>query len=170
MCIFGLSMYGFFHNKPFLRTFTANHALNLFFFFSWSSWGERREDSVDLHINIQIPPPHPHFCFGREILWYSASSTRAQIFVLRCSQVDLAWGTVFPELWLDACADTQVALSVSCVSVKPVSGGLENRQGWAEGQTATWQRTEVCWSSQTDTGTGCLVSPVVDWQRSKLSG
>lgn len=82
----------------------------------------------------------------------------AQIFELKCSQVNLAWSSAFPELWWDASsrawAFRQAALLASVASLYLASGGFQNRQAGAEGQTATWERTEVSPPSDTDADTG----------------
>lgn len=84
--------------------------------------------------------------------WHPQST--AQIFELKCSQVNLAWSSAFPELWWDASsrawAFRQAALLASVASLYLASGGFQNRQAGAEGQTATWERTEVSPPSDTD--------------------
>lgn len=84
----------------------------------------------------------PNFCFGRGILWCSASGTRA---VERCSNI---WAQTQPS-WLSlergvpsalmAClcrarAFGQAALSASCASLRLLSGGFENRQTGLRGR------------------------------------
>lgn len=132
-----------------------------------------------MHIlNIQTPSPPPNFCFGSGILWCCASGTRTiEHFSNICAQMQPSWLSLehgVPRALIGclcrAWAFGQAALSASCVSLQLVSGGFANRQAGLEGQTATWERTEVSPPSETDTGTGRLLSWVVDWQRSKSSG
>lgn len=128
------------------------------------------------YAHSQHPPPN--FCFGSGILWCCASGTRTvEHFSNICAQMQPSWLSLehgVPRA-LMGCLCRARAFGAGCTErllcLAPARLWWVCKQtGWTEGQTATWERTEVSPPSETDTGTGRLLSWVVDWQRSKSSG
>lgn len=120
----------------------------------------------------------PNFCFGSGILWCRASGTRTvEHFSNICAQMQakLTLLGARRSQSFDRMPVPSTGFRAGCTErllcLAPARLWWVRKQtGWTEGQTATWERTEVPPPSETDTGTGPLLSWVVDRQRSKSSG
>lgn len=120
----------------------------------------------------------PNFCFGSGILWCRASGTRTiEHFSNICAQTQakLTLLGARRSQSFDRMPVPSTGFRAGCTErllcLAPARLWWVRKQtGWTEGQTATWERTEFPPPSETDTGTGRLLSWVVDRQRSKSSG
>lgn len=128
--------------------------------------------------------PHLEFCFGGRLLWGPASGTRAAERSANIwARTQPSWlsvehgvpraliGRLYRALGFQAGSTVPLLSPCSILCLGSNSRWVSKQTGWAEQQTATWERAVVSSPPETDTGTGLLLSWVgmllVDWQRSK---